>query len=278
MFHSIVAKFRTASGVCDGFVKDAVRTNPVLPPNLITKRFQPFHAKEIRNTFFKEVNLYLDKAIYQYILSRRLLRDGNFSWGAVTQYYANFFAISGLIRLFENGFSRIGNTSIEVDSQANIYRIRKISSEGLHRVVWGKYYALFNDFDYKREVFYAVYVPYEPGNYYFESDRRNNLNYDPGVGYQELYQTRKTIQSLVRERARDLYSSTSFSSQNEWIDLDSLTQQRIRLLGNVIFEIDRVSEFPSFGRERLLKRNAIVHKYEQDKKLRDRISAWLEGE
>ena len=278
MFYSIVKKFRPASGVCDGFVKDAVRTNPVLPPSFITNRFQPFYAKEIRNTFFKEVNLYLDKAIYQYIISRRLLRDGNFSWGAVTQYYANFFAISGLIRLFENGFSRIGNASIEVDSQANIYRIRKISSEGLHRVVWRKYYALFNDFDYKREIFYPVYVPYELGNYYFESDRRNSLNYDPGVGYQEIYRTRKSIKSLVKERVRDLYSNTSFSRQNEWIDLDSLTQHRIRLLGNIIFEIDRVSEFPFFCRERLLKRNAIVQNYEQDKKLRDRINAWLEGE
>ncbi|MFZ5995072.1 MAG: hypothetical protein ACOYU4_08815 [Thermodesulfobacteriota bacterium] len=278
MFHGIVKKFRSASGVCDGFIKDAVRTNPVLPPNLLTYRFQQFYAKEIRNTFFKEANLYLDKAIYQYILSRGLLKDGNFSWGAVTQYYANFFAISGLIRLFESGFSRIGNASIEVDSQEDIYRIRKISSEGLHRVVWGKYYILFNAFDYKREVFYNVYVPYEPGNYYFESDRRNNLNYDPGVGYQEIYQTTYTIRDLIKERVRDNYPKTSFSRSNEWLDLDTITQYRIRLLANIISEIDKLSDFPLFCRERLSNRKKLVQKYEKDRKLRERVVEWLEGE
>jgi hypothetical protein len=278
MFHNIVANFRTVSGICEGFIKDAIRTNPVLPLNLISYRFQEFYSSDLRNTFLKEVNLYLDKAIYQYILSKDLLGRGDFSWGAVTQYYANFFAISGLIRLYENGFSRLGNMSLEVESQAGSHRIRKISSEGLHRVVWNKYYSLFQSFDYKRHIFYVIYVPYQNSNYYFEPDRRNNLNYDPGMGYQELHQGASTIRNLIKERVRDNYSEDSFSRANEWIDLDAISQYRIRLLANIVAEIDRLSEFPTFCRERLANRKKLIQKYEKDKKFKDRVVQWIEGE
>lgn len=278
MFHNIVANFRSLSGICEGFVKDAIRMNPMLPPNLITKRFQDFYSRDLRNSFYKEVNLYLDKAIYQYIFSRVLLKNGNFSWGAVTQYYATFFSISGLIRLFENGFSKIGNVSVEVESQANSYRIRTIGAEGLHRVVWHKYYVLFKGFDYKPHIFYVVYSPYENNNYYFESDRRNDLNYDPSSGYHEIYQTASTIHKLIKERTADNYSKNAFSRVNEWVDLDTIVQNRIRLLANIISEIDKLSDFPLFCRDRHSIRKQIVQKYEKDRKIKDRIVAWLEGE
>lgn len=278
MYHNIVEKFRTVSGICEGFVKDAIRVNPVLPPNQITTYYQPFYSQDLRNTFLKEINLYLDKAMYQYILSRELLNNGNFSWGAVTQYYANFFTISGLIRLFETGFSRIGNISLEVESQESSYRIRKINAEGLHRVVWSKYYLLFKEFNYKRHIFYLIYVPYDNSNYYYESDRRNELNYAPGAGYQEIYQTNSTIRYLINERVKDNYSKDSFSRANEWVDLDAITQYRIRLLANIISEIDKLSDFPVFCRERFSNRKKIVQKYERNKKIKDRIVGWLEGE
>jgi hypothetical protein len=59
MFHNIVAKFTNVSGMVTGFVKDEIRMNPVLPPNFITTQFQTFYAKDLRNAFYKEVNLYL---------------------------------------------------------------------------------------------------------------------------------------------------------------------------------------------------------------------------
>ncbi len=220
----------------------------------------------------------MDKAIYQYILSRELLNNGNFSWGAVTQYYANFFTISGLIRLFETGFSRIGIISLEVELQKSSYRIRKINAKGLHRVVWRKYYILFKEFDYKRHIFYLIYVPYDNGNYYYESDRRNELNYAPGAGYQEIYQTNSTIRNLINERVKDNYSKDSFSRTNEWGNLDVITQYRIRLLANIISEIDKLSDFPGFCRDRLSIRKNIVQKYERNRKIKDRIVGWLEGE
>jgi len=232
----------------------------------------------LRNTFYKEVNLYLDKAIYQYILSRALLRNGYFSWGAVTQYYASFFSISGLIRLFENGFARIGNMSVAVEWQTNSYRIRRIATEGLHRVVWHRYYSLFKGFDYKPHIFYVVYSPYESSNYFFEPDRRNDLNYDPSSGYQEIYQTSATIRSLIKERTADIYSKNAFQRVNEWVDMDTIVQNRIRLVANIISEIDKLSDFPSFCRDRLSVRKKIVQKYEKERRIKDRIVMWLEGE
>ena len=75
-----------------------------------------------------------------------------------------------------------------------------------------------------------------------------------------------------------LFSGTTFSKADEWVDLDAITQNRIRLLANIISEIDKVSDFPVFSRERLSNRKKIVQKYEINKKIRDRIVEWLEGE
>lgn len=168
--------------------------------------------------------------------------------------------------------------SVELESQATLYKIRRISSEGLHRAVWSKYYSLFKGFDYKPHIFYVVYVPYEHNNYYFECDRRNDLNYDPRLGYQEIYQTTTTIRDLMKERAKDNYSRDSFSRSNAWTDLHTITQYRIRLLANIVSEIDKLSDFPVFCQQRLSNRRKIVQKYEENRNLRDRIMQWLEGE
>lgn len=277
MFHKIVANFRDVSGVCEGFVKDAIRTNPALPLSLITHKFQPFYSNELKNRFFKEVNLYLDKAMYQYIISRSLLHEGIFSWGTVTQYYANFFAISGLIRLHENGFSRIGNLDVEVQQQSDIYEIRKTNTEGLHRIVWSKFYALYKGFDYKPQIFYTVYSPINNNNYY-ESDRRNEINYNPASGYQEIYQTYSTVKSLIKERTKDAYFTDKIELANEWIDSDTRTQYRIRLLANIISEIDTLSYFPTHVKERLRNREKFIQRYETDKRYRIRFLGWLTGE
>lgn len=278
MFHSIVAKFRNVSGVCEGFVKDVIRTNPVLPLNQITTTFQDFYSQDLRNSFFKEVNLYLDKAIYQYILGRRLLGEGNFSWGAVTQYYANFFAISGLIRLFEAGFSRIGKLDVEVQAQSNIYKIKKIKVEGLHRIVWLRFYSLYAVFDYKPHIFDVIYSPIKSEDYFYESDRRNEINYNPASGYNEIYQTNTSLRNLIRERTQDAYRIDHFERISEWVDLDNITQYRIRLLANIVFEIDRFSDFPLHAKGRFINRKNIIQKYEGNKKHRERFMGWLEGE
>jgi hypothetical protein len=279
MFNNIVAKFINVSGVCEGFVKDAIRTNPILPLPFISTTPQAFYSQNLRAAFFKEVNSYLDKAIYQYILSKELLNKGNFSWGAVTQYYANFFAISGLIRLHEHGFSRIESLDVEVQYQPNdrTYRIKKINVKGLHRVVWSTFYSLYNGFDYKPHIFYIVYSPLKSNNFYYESDRRNDINYNPATGYNEIYQTFNAINNLIKERTKDTYSKDRIYQTDEWSDLDNITQYRIRLLGNIIFEIDKLTDLPTYAKERSIKRKNIIHRCE-NKKYRERIIGWLEGE
>lgn len=205
------------------------------------------------------------------------MQDGQFTWSAITQYYANFFAISGLIRLCEYGFSRIGNIDVEILYDSGIYKIRKIKVEGLHRIVWKTFYTLYKNFNYKPNIFYIIYSPIINNNVYYESNRRNDFNYNPGKGYNEIYFTRNTILKQKKEFLVDTYSSSKFIKVNEWIDLDNITQYRIRLLANIISEIDKITEFPAHAKERFIIRKNLIHKYEKDKRHRERFLAWLEG-
>ncbi len=278
MVYKIINKFMSVSGVHNKFIKDAIRENPYVPPSSITKSFQSFSLSDLKKSFYKEVNLYLDKSIYQYIISRELLNSGHFSWAAVTQYYANYYSISGLIRLHEHGFSKIGNKGIEIQNDsANKYKVRKISNNGLHRVVWDKFYSLFQNFDYKPHIFYFICVPLQSNNNYYESDRRNTINYGPGEGYNEIYYTQSKIQRLKKENQKDTYSINKFIRVNEWVDIDNVTQNRIRLLANVIHEVDKLSEFPIEVKERFNNRKKFISKFEAKVGIRNRIIGWLEG-
>ncbi len=278
MVEKIIKKFISVSGVHDKFIKDAIRENPYVPPSSITRSFQSFSLSDLKKSFYKEVNLYLDKSIYQYIISRQLLNNGHFSWADVTQYYANFFSISGLIRLHEHGFSMIGNNGIEIQNDsANKYKVRKISNNGLHRVVWDKFYSLFQNFNYKPHIFYFICTPLENNNNYYESDRRNTINYGPGEGYKEIYSTQSAIQRLKKENLKDSYCSNKFIRVNEWADIDNVSQNRIRLLANVIHEVDTLSDFPIEVKERLNIRKKFISKFEAKVKIRNRIIGWLEG-
>ena len=249
----------------------------MLPLHEIKSVYQKIYSSNLRDAFFKEVNLYLDKSLYHYIISKSLLSYGNFSWGAITQYYANFFVISGLIRLHEHGYSRIGNSDFEIVHSASDYKVKKLKVEGLHRIVWKKYYSLFDSFDFKPDIFNTLYSPFMDGDYYYETNRRNNINYDPSSGYKELYSSGKTINQSIKEKTKDHYNMKNFGQFNEWIDLDNITQHRIRLLANIVSYIDSNTQYPVQAKDRLLRRKKLILRYENNRKYQKRYAAWLEG-
>lgn len=271
-------KFSEVSGVYNKYLKDEIREIPTLLLKQVTQKFTPFLSSNLLNIFYKEANLYLDKALYQYIISRKLMAKGDFSWGAVTQYYASFFAISGLLRLQEAAFVRIDASDYEVSKtdDGNIYNIRTARTKGLHRIAWKTFYSLYKDFSCEDTIFSYVVNPYK-GEIYYDTNRRNDINYAPGKGYDEIYQTAATINRFKKERTSDLYSSTKFHKENEWIDATVLTQHRIRLLANLICKIDKDSIFPAQVKDRISDRNNLIQKYEEDLKYRKRYNSWIDG-
>lgn len=265
------------SGVYNKFLKDELSEAPTLFLPLKCKT-EAFVSSNLINIFYKEVNLYLDKALYQYILSHRLIADGNFSWGAVSQYYSSFFAISGLVRLHEVAFVRIGSNDYEIQHDTGtVYKIRLMKTKGLHRPVWETYYKLYNNFTHENKVFLWIVRPYM-NDIYFDTNRRNDINYAPGKGYDEIYQTTATINRLKKERASDLYSPTEFYKENEWTDTTVLTQHRIRLLANLTYKIDSQSDYPAQVKERVNNREKLIQKYEDDIRYRKRYLSWIKGE
>lgn len=274
-----LSKFSKVSGVCNKFLKDEIRETPTLLLPQITQKFTPFLSSNLLNVFYKEVNLYLDKALYQYIIARKLMAKGNFSWGAVTQYYASFFAISGLLRLNEAAFVRIDISDYEVSKtdDGNIYNIRTARTKGLHRIVWKTFYSLYKDFSCEDTIFSYVVNPYK-GEIYYDTNRRNDINYAPGKGYDEIYKTTTIVNRFKKERLNDRYASTSFYDDNDWVNSDVLTQHRIRLLANLICKIDKDSIFPAQVKDRISDRKNLIQKYEEDLKYRKRYNSWIDGE
>lgn len=279
MYLTSFSKFSQVSGIYNKFLKgELVETPTLFLQQVKHNKFESFVSANLTNIFYKEANLYLDKALYQYILSRKLITSENFSWGAVTQYYASFFVISGLIRLHEVAFVRIGANDYEIQSDTGmVYKIRLMKTKGLHRTVWETYYKLYKNFTHANKVFSCVMTPYM-SDIYFDTNRRNDINYAPSKGYDEIYQTKTTTNRLKKERTSDSYSPTNFYKENEWVDVSVLTQHRIRLLANLICKIDGQSDFPVQAKERVDNREKIIQRYEDDIRYRKRYLSWIRGE
>jgi len=60
-------------------------------------------------------------------------------------------------------------------------------------------------------------------------------------------------------------------------DIDASTQYRIRLLANIISEIDNVNVHRSIVKERFESRKKMILHYEENIKYQKRYLSWLEG-
>jgi hypothetical protein len=140
-----------------------------------------FVISNINNYILTDIEKLLSKAVLNICAADNLIKQGYFSWGFVTSYYANFFLIQGLNRTQLN-FTTYILRSIECleknYQKKNIHIIGIANSSDEHQRQFKRFFDNFSHLRNRKAIdrYWNIGIQsFELGN---ESEIRNKINYE----------------------------------------------------------------------------------------------------
>jgi len=177
---------------------------------------------EITSLILGEALEYFCRAFCNFFAQDELMQHGYSTWSGVTNYYVSFFCVHSLLRLQGRAITSIWRPSGKrfyifpynfLDHQYVICS----SARPAHEAAFITYYDVYDGFQYSENLkFEHIFKRKYVGQPDEESDFRNQINYEPYLGYEEIGDP-----NLIPEKIRQ-YGEKRFTS-NEIEILASLT-------------------------------------------------------
>ncbi len=140
-----------------------------------------FIITNANNYILTDIEKLLSKAVLNICSTDSLLRQGYFSWGFVTAYYANFFLIQGLNRTQLN-FTTWVHSSVDCQGQnyqkgtIQIQSIAKSTDE--HKRQFRRFFENFKHFRNRKAIDRYWNIGIQPFDLGDEPEIRNQINYE----------------------------------------------------------------------------------------------------
>jgi len=140
-----------------------------------------FIISNVNNYILTDIEKLLAKAVLNICAADNLIKQGYFSWGFVTSYYANFFLIQGLNRTQLNFTTWVSRSidCVEKDYRnKNLHIIAISNSTDEHQRQFKRFFENFSHFRNRKGIdrYWNIGIkPFELGN---ESEIRNKINYE----------------------------------------------------------------------------------------------------
>ncbi|MDB9447589.1 hypothetical protein [Anabaena sp. CS-542/02] len=238
-----------------------------------------FIISDVNNYILTDIEKLLSKAVLNICSSDNLIKQGYFSWGFVTSYYANFFLVQGLNRTqlsFTTWVSRSVNCHGKDYLKKNIYIKAIANSTDEHQRQFQRFFENFKHFRSRSGIdrFWNIGIqPFELGN---ESEIRNKINYEiyPDAFY-ELDLDVQDFNKIIQENEISPFKQDNqksriinYSRQNL-----KLAMARLRMLTYILNIIAiRNREYQSYYQRNMKNRlKAIELKYPH-------VSQWIQRE
>lgn len=229
-----------------------------------------FIISNVNNYILTDIEKLLAKAVLNICAADNLIKQGYFSWGFVTSYYANFFLIQGLNRTQLNFTTWVSRSidCIEKDYQKkNIHIIGIANSSDEHQRQFKRFFENFSHFKNRKGIdrYWNIGIkPFELGN---ESEIRNKINYEIcSDAFYELDLDNREFKKIIKD---NLYSPfTEYKENSRTFDNYSrrnlkLAIARLRMLTYTLnFIAVRNLEYQSYYQRNMKNRlKAIDDKY-----------------
>lgn len=140
-----------------------------------------FTISNVNNYILTDIEKLLSKAVLNICAADHLIKQGYFSWGFVTSYYANFFLIQGLNRTQLNFTTWVFRS---IDCVEKDYHKKNIEIQGIakssdeHQRQFKRFFENFSHFRNRKGIdrYWNIGIrAFELGN---ESEIRNKINYE----------------------------------------------------------------------------------------------------
>ncbi|MEP0883348.1 hypothetical protein NDI49_17480 [Trichocoleus sp. ST-U3] len=177
------------------YVKEVLNENLMILPKNKGETTTLFRA-EMSRALLHESILYLLRSMSQIVSYEAAYTKHQFSWAAVTLYYANYFSVLSMNRLAGVAISTANGTSYEVKAdtiQSNFF-IERIAVNN-HKLIWDTNYDLYSSFNWYDNSYDGtiINVPLKDRKH-TERKEREYLNYHPD-SYKELFKSHKKQQN-----------------------------------------------------------------------------------
>ena len=184
------------------FVASTISVSNHLSGWLIGNNYQSSHVRsglyiedsQIAVCLMNQALEFLQRAMGNTAAHYMLAKNGLETWARVTNYYASYFSVHGLLCLQGRTITRlqIDRTVlvqvVPVDLRHHVFGIttRDIGRNPHHETPWTRFYNIYNSYEVSHDAYERVsktaYIT-DPND---ESIERNLINYTPFVGFSEV--------------------------------------------------------------------------------------------
>ena len=241
LFSSIPSVWKDCSGYSPRFASEQVEGYVGLPGEAFsTTSWVPFTSPQLRESLFREATHYVDRALYQLVVGKNLVRAGRLAWGLVAYYYSSFFSTQASIRFKGIFFVKV-NYDLEVNPPPthrlevvnllkNQYQIRKAAGGGgEHQRVWNAFYSEFGNVSalpsWAR--YEVITAETDPEIRLIEMHQRHMINYVPGHGYVELFSPGDAAE-LQNSLGGDVIADQAGAMADDYLQLEMRAFLRLR--------------------------------------------------
>lgn len=152
-------------------------------------------GNDITSLVLGEALEYFCRAFYNFYAQDKLIQHGYATWSGVTNYYASFFGIHSLLRLQGRCITSIWRPRgkrfhifpYSFLEHKYVICTNRVSGRSAHDATWSIYYDVYDSFTYRDNLhFESIFKKKNVGTVEEEIDFRNQINYEPYQGYQEI--------------------------------------------------------------------------------------------
>lgn len=270
--------FQYAEPVGNRLIRDYVTENPeIFKRTVIQKGQEQGIHPELKSLLLHEAGLFLDKALYQYCIYKRLVASRHFGWAEVTVYYASFFALCSLTRLQGIAITRVPIDGSEISMRVastdlidGAFQIRRLGKP-MHEALWETFVQTYEDFTHRLEEYRPVFPLGDPTG---ELKARNATNYRPD-GYEDIYMRSRRLGLLAKEREPDVFLNPGLALGDPFLQKEVLAGLRIRLACEIVRMIAEKSAHRDQFRQLVTRRIGLLRCHSTQDRVRRRLETWV---
>lgn len=236
---------------------------------------------EFKSSMLHEANLQFNKSLYNWSAYKRLVSKGLWSWAYVTLYYAQFYAVTGLLNIQGSAFTRPLLEGKE--HQLHIYPenfedgIFIVESRRLnkpHQDVWNQFYKIYKNFNYKLPDYHELYE-YDNENPFVPISLRNFTNYDITYDFPEYSFNEENLNAFIDKMSVDIFQS-SFEDDN-YLTIEYIASLRIKLLFEILNNVLDQESFIEKKHELNNMRKLMLDRTDDDTPVKRTFNKWVEN-
>ena len=185
------------------FVANTTSVSNHLSGWLIANNYQPSHVRsglyiedsQITVCLMNQALEFLQRAMGNTVAHYMLAKNGLETWARVTNYYASYFSVHGLLCLQGRTITRLQLDKevkvqiVPIDLRSHVFGVttKDIGRNPHHATPWIRFYDIYDRYAVSHQAYKIVarkaYIT-EPTD---ESEERNSINYTPFVGFNEIH-------------------------------------------------------------------------------------------